>query len=404
MSASPARDAVPYGPLMFLAALGAGGLAVSFFMIPMFWVPHPGQPVPVFEDILAAFRTGGPALQAAIAVALAGIAFFAATHVRLLVWNLRRFAAFRRSPAHAALLAGNGATQLMAVPLALAMAINAAFIVGLVFVPRLWSVVEYLFPLALAAFTLVGAYALRLYGGVLGSVLTRGLDCAKNNSLAQMLPAFAFAMIAVGLAAPASLSATPATVAVSLMLSTAFMLLAIVQGLVALVLGIRSILENGLAVEGAPTLMVGVPILTVLGIGWLRQQHGLHVHFDVHAGAGEAFMMLGGILSAQLLILAAGWGALRRTVYAARILTGPDRSAGSLALLCPLVAVSVMGHFFINKGLVATGLVAKFGIAYWTASALPVIVQLVAVWLFFRLLSRLMRPTPAPLPGATAAA
>ena len=33
-----------YSPLYFLAALGAGGLMVTFFMYLMFWVPHPGRP------------------------------------------------------------------------------------------------------------------------------------------------------------------------------------------------------------------------------------------------------------------------------------------------------------------------------------------------------------------------
>lgn len=50
----PSRAADHYVPTYFLASLGAGGLSVTFFMYLMFWVPHPGRPVPVFEDILAA--------------------------------------------------------------------------------------------------------------------------------------------------------------------------------------------------------------------------------------------------------------------------------------------------------------------------------------------------------------
>ena len=61
-----------YSPLYFLAALGLGGASVTFFMFLMFWLPHPGQPVPVFEDIVAGFQTGGLPMQAAIIVAMAG--------------------------------------------------------------------------------------------------------------------------------------------------------------------------------------------------------------------------------------------------------------------------------------------------------------------------------------------
>lgn len=35
------RFSVDYRPLYFLASLGAGGMAVSFFMYLMFLVPHP---------------------------------------------------------------------------------------------------------------------------------------------------------------------------------------------------------------------------------------------------------------------------------------------------------------------------------------------------------------------------
>ena len=54
-----------------------------------------------------------------------------------------------RSAKGQALRASNGETQLLAMPLALAMTVNVGFILGLVFVPGLWNVVEYLFPLAM---------------------------------------------------------------------------------------------------------------------------------------------------------------------------------------------------------------------------------------------------------------
>lgn len=394
----------PYSPLMFLAALGAGGLIVTFFMMLMFWVPHPDQPVPVFEDIMTAFSSGGLAMQATISIALAGIAFFAATLVRLLVWNVQRLRQFVRTEGYQALMASNAGSQIMAMPLAFAMTVNAGFILGLVFVPNLWSVVEHLFPLAMIAFAIIGHYAFKLFARFASKALGGGLDCTKNNSLAQMLPAFAFAMIGVGLAAPAAMSTNAITVAFSLGLSTLFILASIVQGLIALTLGVRSMMENGLAADGAPTLMIGVPILTVLGIAFLRQNHGLHVHFDLHTSAGSTFMMLTTFFAGQILLLAAGWGALKKTNYLARFVSGPESSPGSLALLCPVVAFSVMGHFLINKGLVATDLIAEFGVAYWSVTAIPLAFQVLAIWLFFKLLAKLMRQAPvAPLNTAATA-
>ena len=51
------RAAEKYSPLYFLASVGAGGLAVTFFMYLMFWVPHNGRPVATFDDILAYWPT-----------------------------------------------------------------------------------------------------------------------------------------------------------------------------------------------------------------------------------------------------------------------------------------------------------------------------------------------------------
>ena len=41
----------PWHPSYWLAALGAGGLSVSFFMYLMWMVPHAGFPMPTWEHI-----------------------------------------------------------------------------------------------------------------------------------------------------------------------------------------------------------------------------------------------------------------------------------------------------------------------------------------------------------------
>ena len=40
-----------YNPLYFLASLGAGGIAVTFFMYPMFMIPHPDTPLVTFKHL-----------------------------------------------------------------------------------------------------------------------------------------------------------------------------------------------------------------------------------------------------------------------------------------------------------------------------------------------------------------
>ncbi len=382
MSQTYTKPADQWSPLYFLASVGAGGLSVTFFMYLMHWVPHPGRTVPVFEDIAAALATGNGPLTLAIAIALAGIAVFGALNLSLLVWNLRKLRGFAASDKGQALANSNAQTQMMALPLALAMSINGGFILGLVFVPGLWSIVEYLFPLAMLAFLAVGYLAFRQLGRFIARVTaTGGFDCTKNNSFAQMLPAFALAMTGVGIAAPAALSTNATVAGIALILSSFFLIAAVLITVVALVLGLRSILENGVAAEQAPTLMMIVPITTILGILLLRQSHGLHVSFDVDSSGAETMMLLTRLLSVEVLFAAFGLTVLAATGYVRRFLTGAAISPGNYALVCPPVALSVLTQFWINSGLVKAGLIAKFGVAYWSLTGVAIALQLVAVGL-----------------------
>ena len=387
MSAHASRPADTYVPTYFLSSVGAGGLAVTFFMYLMFWVPHPGKPVPVFEDISAAFATGGPALQAAIIAAALGIAVFAFMNIKGLIWNLGQLSQFAKTERYTALRNSNAESTLLAAPLTVAMSINASFIVGLVFVPQLWSIVEYLFPAALVAFALTGIWALRLIGSFLGRVLSKGgvFDVTAHNSFAQMLPAFALAMVAVGLSAPAAMSGNTATVGTALVLSTLFGVAATIYAAVAVFTAFNSMLHYGTAKEAGPTLLIIVPLMTVLGIMLVRQNHGLHTTFEVHTTAGETMVLLARLLAVQLAFLGLGLAVLRRQGYFKEFVMGPKTSAGSYALVCPGVALSVMLHFFINKGLVAAGVIAKYDVTYWGLTAIALIAQFAMVALVFRL-------------------
>ena len=124
MTPTATRPADTYSPLYFLASLGAGGLVVTFFMYLMFWVPHTGRPVPIFEDIMAAFNTGTMPMKTAIAVAMIGIAFFAFMNIKMLIWNLSQLSAFSKTDRYSKLRASNAETQLLAMPLAMAMTVN----------------------------------------------------------------------------------------------------------------------------------------------------------------------------------------------------------------------------------------------------------------------------------------
>ncbi|SFC84645.1 TsoY family (seleno)protein [Tropicimonas isoalkanivorans] len=384
---TPTRPADTYSPVYFLASLGAGGMAVSFFMYLFFWVPHPGVPVPTFEHIWAAFTTGGAVQQAAIIVAWLGIAVFVVLNLKYLIWNLRAFSSFRRTEAFEVLRNSNAETSILAMPLALAMSVNGLFVAGLAFVPQLWSIVEYLFPLALLAFLLIGLQALSYIGDFLGRVLAKGgvFDVTANNSFAQLLPAFALAMVAVGFAAPAAMSHTVVVAGIALIGSTFFGFAAIIYTVVAAITAFNSMLHHGTAKESGPTLMIVVPIVTVLGIMFLRQFHGMHVTFEAHSAPVETLVFLTRLLTVQIVFLALGLLVLRRQGYWSDFVFGSGTSPGSYALVCPGVALSVMLQFWLNKGLVASGIVDKYSLVYLAISAIAVALQLAMIALIVRL-------------------
>jgi hypothetical protein len=88
-----------YSPLYFLAALGNGGLAITFFVYLQFMVPHRDTPLVTFEAIAAQLSLGYPMVFGLIILAMAGILYFTYRFVRMLVWNLVEYRTFRRTGA-----------------------------------------------------------------------------------------------------------------------------------------------------------------------------------------------------------------------------------------------------------------------------------------------------------------
>ncbi|WP_298821134.1 TsoY family (seleno)protein [Chloroflexus sp.] len=394
-----------YTPTYFLAALGNGGTAITFFIWLNFLVPHPNTPIVTFDSIAALWSKSDLIGQLLLLLALSGVAIFALRHIQLLIWNLAEYSRFRRSGAYLQLRETNGAVMLMALPLTLAMTINVLFVSGAVFVPGLWNVVEYLFPFAMMAFVAVGVLALRTFADIFGRAVANGhFDCARNNNLTQLLAAFAFAMVGVGLAAPAAMSKIKLTIGVAMLGSIFFTTAAIVLGLVLLVLGVRAMLTNGLAVEAGPSLWMPIPLMTLIGIAFLRLSHGLHTGFELHIEAPHRLLITAVFFSLQILTGLFGWSVLRRVGYFRTYLNGPSRSPGSYGLICPAVGLFVLGMFFLHVGLVQNGLVEKFSPIYFVLLAALAAVQGLGIVTMFRLDRRLLSAPAKALAEAESAA
>jgi hypothetical protein len=380
-----------FNPHYFLSALGAGGLAISFFLYPMFLLPHPETPLVAFESIRAVLQGENLLLSALLALDLMAVFLFAFVHFHLLAKSLIAFRRFRQTSAYTALRSGNREVSLMAIPLTLSMSMNVLFVLGSLFVPGLWQVVEWIFPFALIAYFAIGIYALRLYGAYFVRLLTQGnFDFDNNNNLSQLMAIFAFAMIATGLAGPGAMSHTLAVNAVGIFGSIFFLSLAVLLAIVKLVLGMKSILRQGIARESSYTLWILLPILTLFGISGIRIIMGLHHGFDEPLSRPGLFVFTSVILSLEIMIGLLGYKVMKKLGYFEEYLRGEKRDAGSFALVCPGVAMFVFGFFFITFGLVKNGLVTPMSPLYFLILAPFIWVQWKTLRVFLKLNCQVM--------------
>ena len=380
-----------YSPLFFLAALGAGGLAVSFFMYPQFMIPHADTPMVTFDHLYPLLTGGDIGTVIALSAALVAVALLSLLHFRLLLWNISEYRRFRNTEAFTALKNSNMEVTLMVIPLTLAMSVNVSFILGAVFVPGLWDYVEYLFPIALLAFSLIGFYALKILGEYFTRLLTNAdFDFVSNNNLSQMLAIFALVMIAVGMAAPGAMSHYKEINAIGMFLSLFFLSLAFLLTIIKLVLGFQSILKHGIAEKSAVSLWIMIPILTLGGITIIRLTMGLHHGFEGTLSEPGLFVITSVILSLQIVVGLIGYKVMKKIGYFRDYSQGSKADAGSFSLICPGVAFVVFGMFFIVFGLMKNGLVQPLSPVFFILLLPLALIQLQTVRVYFRLLCRVM--------------
>lgn len=385
-----------YTPLYFLAALGPGGLAVSFFMYLMFLVPHPDAPMAALKHWWPVVAEGG-LYSVLIVAAIAAFVVLGVIHFRLLAWNVKEFSLFKKTEAYQQLRQSNAEVTLMVVPLTFAMTVNMLFIIGSLFVPGLWDFVQVLFPFATLAFAAIGFWALAIYGHYIGRLFTQGdFEHDKNNNFSQLMAPFSFSMVAVGLAAPGAMSHSPVISGLSLALSSAFAGLTVVLSVVWFFAGLKQISVKGFDKVAAPTLWILIPILTLLGITFVRQSMGVHHNFAAGIDHSLFLQVMSIVLGLQVAIGLFGYRVMKHLGYLDEFVFGNKQSPVSFGLICPGVAFVVFGFFFLNYAVIGNGIIDKYSLSH-LALLLPLVgVQMATTWVLLRLIKRqIMLPVAA---------
>ncbi len=378
-----------FNPMCFLSSLGAGGLSVSFFMYLMFLVPHKDTPMATFNHIypeLIKFSW----LSFVIVIALIFILIFAFLHFKLLIWNTKQFNMYKKTQSYKDLVNSNSEITLMTIPLTFAMTINVCFVLGAVFIPNLWSIVEFMFPFALLGFATTGYFALKIVFDYFSRILTSGdFDFSKNNNLSQMISIFALSMVSVGFAAPGAMSHNLTINAIGIFGALFFASIAVLLLIIKITMGFKNMFEQGISIEASPSLWILIPILTLLGIMMIRVSFGLDHNFNSNMSKSSLFTLTSVILSIQILFGILGYKVMKMNKYFETYIDDEKtRSSVSFALICPGVAMMVFGMFFINFGLTYNLVLDKYSIWYFFMMLPFIYIQYKTVIYFFKLKSK----------------
>lgn len=387
-----ARFTEDYRPLYFLSSLGMGGLSVTFFMYLMFLLPHPGAPIPTFEHIAGVYTGRDVITITLVTIALLGIAYFAVRHVQLLSANVAAQLRFQRTAEFKAFRESNAEVQMMAIPLTLGMTVNVLFIIAAISIPGLWSIREWLFPFALVAMTAVGAYGLTLFGRYLSRILTAGsFNISDTNHFSQVLPSFAFAMIGVGFSSSAAMSSVKLTSALGGFGTLFFFGAAAAWVTVTLPVSFGAMLRHGMAREAGPTLWMGIPIFTLVGIGLIRVTMGASHNLLGSPVPNIMWLgLFGALVTAQLVMGLFGYTVMKRQKYFEHYVWGRGRSIPSYGLICPGVALVTLAHFLIHWGLVENGVVEQYSLVHILLLVPVATLQLLTIVTVARLNSKLL--------------
>ncbi|NVJ53495.1 MAG: hypothetical protein HWD90_07350 [Campylobacteraceae bacterium] len=375
-----------FNPMCFLASLGAGGLSVSFFMYLMFLVPHKDTPMATFNHVFPQLIKG-TWLSITIAIALIGILLFAFFHFKLLIWNTKQFNMYKKTDNYKTLVNSNAEITLMTIPLTYAMTINVCFVLGAVFVPNLWTIVEFMFPFALLGFLVAGYFALKIIFAYFSRLLVKAeFDFTKNNNLSQMISIFALSMISVGFAAPGAMSHNIVINALGIFGAIFFGSFAILLLIIKITMGFKNMFEQGISIEASPSLWIILPILTLLGIMMIRVTFGLDHNFNSNMSKSSLFTLTSSILSIQIIFGILGYKVMKMNRYFETYVEDEKtRSSVSFALICPGVAFFVFGMFFINFGLTFNNVLNKYSIAYFLLMIPFIYIQYKTIIYFFKL-------------------
>ena len=274
----------------------------------------------------------------------------------------------------------------MAIPLSFGMTMNVLFAFAVTMIPGLWSIIEYIFPFAIAGFIIIGLVTIRMLVRYLGRLFHAGnFNMDANNNFSQLLAAFALAMTGVGLSGPAAMTHNQAAASIALIASMAFFSIATLLFITKFIIGYKAVLEKGFSLENSPSIWIIIPYLTLLGIALIRYEHAFHTVVGTAVDKTSFFTITVIFASIQAFFGILGYALMKTNGYFKKFTTPENTSIGSFALICPGVAGVVLGFFLLHRGLVDNGVVNTYSVIYFIILTLLIVLQIKTIFVYGKL-------------------
>jgi len=330
-----------FNPLVFLAALGAGGISVIPFAFLQYVHPH-GPGLITLQEILGATLTF-PAWSYWVLGAV--MLIFATLHVLLTILFTKQYISFRATEAYTE-LKGNPLKNASLVAPLLSYVMTLNVVIGPVrfFVPQLAENLQAVMPIALIVWGLLVVWLLYTEVTLLTTAFATQFDVDKIH-FGWLLHPFALAMATVTGTGIAAMAASPdiAHTAAFLSMVTGTM------GLFLFVMKLGALFKRQLQAanlpskELMPSTLIVLPILTLYAISFFRLGHYLEHQLQIGVSPMYYFAVVVGAFAFQTWWLVFGLSLMRG--YFSEHYRAREYYPTLWGLICPFVAYAVLASF-----------------------------------------------------------
>ena len=353
-----------FSPLLFLAALGAGGISVIPFAF-LQYTYHTGKGLVTYNDIMHSTLSAGQEILFRVLEVV--MIVFAIIHVALLVKYVKRMIPWMKTRTFKEVFHNPLKNSTLVAPfIAIAMFLNVIIGPARFFIPMISENFQTLMLPALIVWGIIVVTLLLVETKLLTISFTKGYDIEKIN-FGWLLHPFALGMVSVtgtGIAAMAKDSSIAHTAAF-------FSTITGIMGLFLLTVKLLVLFQRHFKMKGLPekqflpSFLIVIPNITLYAIAAFRFGHYLEHQFSFHLGGAYFFIVIMMAFAFEVWYLLFGLGLLRN--YFKKQYFKKEFYPSQWGLVCPFVAFAVLGSFvyklFVPSPIIITLVLISAGVA-----------------------------------------